>query len=269
LSRNLGSARESVARGVATTAEFVLMKMACTRGAKKIAAVFFAVFALCSAAFAAPTFPALSGRVVDAAQMLDGAERQRLDAQLAEFERVSGIQLVVATLPDLQGYPIEEYGYQLGRAWGIGQRDKNNGALLIVAKAERKVRIEVGYGLEGALTDALSANIIYTVIAPRFKAGQFATGIEEGTQAIMQVLRGEYEPRPAGKQRPVGGSAFWFLLLVVAVIFLRGIGGSGFGGHGRRGVFYPGGLGGGFGGGGGGFSGGGGSFGGGGASGDW
>ena len=89
------------------------------------------------------------------ANLLNAGEQQQLNAQLDAFETASGIQLVVVTLPNLQGYEIEEFGYQLGRAWGIGQRGKNNGVLLIVAQAERKVRIEVGYGLEGALTDAL------------------------------------------------------------------------------------------------------------------
>jgi uncharacterized protein len=223
--------------------------------------------------FAEPKFPPLTGRVVDAANMLDAAERQQLESQLAAFEQASGIQLVVATLPDLQGYEIEEYGYQLGRAWGIGQRDKNNGVLLIVAQAERKVRIEVGYGLEGALTDALSSNIINTIIVPQFKTGQFAAGIEQGAQAIMQALRGEYQPRIANNdgQGHLSGMLFWLLLFGVVVIFLGGMGGGGFGGgYGRRGIFYPIGMGGGgFGGGGGGFSGGGGSFGGGGASGNW
>lgn len=222
---------------------------------------------------AAPQFPALSGRVVDQASMLDAATRQRLDAQLAAFEDASGIQLVVVTLPDLQGYPIEDYGYQLGRHWGIGQKDKNNGVLLIVAQSERELRIEVGYGLEGALTDALSSNIINTVILPQFKAGRFEQGIEQGVQAIMAALKGEYEPRPTrdGDKRERGGALFFLVLLFIAIIFLRslggpgGLGGGGFGGR-RGGIFLPGG-GGGFGGGG--FGGGGGSFGGGGASGGW
>ena len=235
--------------------------------------IFFAfVFFIFSAfSFAEPKFPPLTGRVVDAANMLDANAQQQLDAQLAAFEQASGIQLVVATLPDLQGYEIEEYGYQLARAWSIGQRDKNNGVLLIVAKAERKVRIEVGYGLEGALTDALSSNIIYSVIAPQFKIGQFAAGIEQGAQAIMQALRGEYQPRAArsNERGHVGGMLFWLLLFGIAVIFLRGLGGGGGFGGGRRGGFYPIGMGGGGGFGGGGFSGGGGSFGGGGASGNW
>jgi uncharacterized protein len=220
---------------------------------------------------AAPQFPALSGRIVDAAQILDTNTQQQLDAQLAAFEQTSAIQLVVVTLPDLQGYEIEEFGYQLARQWGIGQKGKNNGVLLIVAQAERKVRIEVGYGLEGALTDALSANIINAVIVPQFKLGQFADGIEQGSTAIMAALQGEYQPRAAPTKRSArGGIMFWFMLIFVGMMFFRSFGGPGGFGGGRRGLFIPGGFGGGGGfGSGGGFSGGGGGFGGGGASGNW
>lgn len=238
-----------------------------------IARCWLALLCLCMATLAAadPQFPPLSGRVVDGAGLLDASAASRLSAQLEQFERASGIQLVVATLPDLQGYTIEEYGYQLGRHWGIGQKDKNNGVLLIVAQAERKVRIEVGYGLEGALTDALSASIINSVIVPRFKAGRFEDGIEQGATAIMQALRGEYQP-PRRTESSSRGGLLILLVMFMAVMFLRSMGGGpgGFG-RGGRGMFLPGGFGGGGfgGGGGGGFSGGGGSFGGGGASGNW
>ncbi len=140
----------------------------------------------------------------------------------------------------------EDFGYQLGRYWGIGQKDKNNGALLIVAQAERKVRIEVGYGLEGALTDALSANIVNAVIVPQFKRGQFAAGIEQGTQAVMAALKGEYQPQPVQSKRSArGGSMIWFLLVFVGMMFFRSFGGPGGGFGGRRGLFIPGGFGGG------------------------
>lgn len=222
--------------------------------------------------FAEPKFPALSGRVVDGAGLLNADVKPSLEAQLAQFERDSSIQLVVVTLPDLQGYAIEDFGYQLGRHWGIGQKDKNNGVLLIVAQKERSVRIEVGYGLEGALTDALSSNIINAVILPSFKRGQFSEGIVQGTQAIQAALKGEYQPMPEPKaksQRNSAGLFFFFMIFMLMMIF---------GGRGRGG-FLPGLLigglgrgGGGFGGGGfggGGFGGGGGGFGGGGASGNW
>jgi len=224
------------------------------------------------AAGAEPKFPPLSGRVVDSAGMLDSGAAQQLAAQLNAFEQASGIQLVVVTLPDLQGYEIEEFGYQLGRFWGIGQKGKNNGVLLIVAQAERKVRIEVGYGLEGTLTDALSANIIQSVIVPQFKSGQFAAGIEQGALAVMAALKGEYQPQAQrGNSQQGRGGLLIFFLMLIGVIFLRSFGGGGPGGFGRGGgLFLPGGFGGGFGsGGGGGFSGGGGGFGGGGASGNW
>lgn len=177
--------------------------------------------------------------------------------------------MVVAILPDLQGYDIESYGYQLGRHWGIGQQGTNNGALLIVALKERQVRIEVGYGLEGVLTDAIAANIVNAVIVPAFKQGRFAEGVEAGAEAIVQALGGEYQATPTPTPKS-GGSRMPILMLILILIlfnFLRGIGGGGGGGFGR-GPFLPGGFGGGSGGGGG-FSGGGGGFGGGGASGRW
>lgn len=235
----------------------------------RIASLLLPLLLWCATALAEPQFPPLSGRVIDGAGLLDGAAVGRLQGRLAEFERASGIQLVVATVPDLQGYTIEEFGYQLGRHWGIGQKDVNNGVLLIVAQAERKVRIEVGYGLEGTLTDALSASIIQSIIVPRFKAGQFEDGIEQGATAIMQALRGEYQPRRPAEQTSRGGLLI-LLIMFMAVMFLRSFGGGpgGFG-RGGRGMIFPGGFGGGGFGGGGGFSGGGGGFGGGGASGNW
>lgn len=137
------------------------------------------------------TFPALSGRVVDSAELLSVPDRAALTESLAGLEAKTTDQLVIVTLKSLQGTTIEDYGYQLGRNWRIGQKDKNNGALLIVAKTERKVRIEVGYGLEGDLTDAMTRFIIESSILPRFKAGDFAGGIKQGTATIIQVLTGD------------------------------------------------------------------------------
>ncbi|MEY3704033.1 MAG: hypothetical protein RLZZ561_1653, partial [Pseudomonadota bacterium] len=137
----------------------------------------------------AQTFPKPNNtRVVDAANLLPPAEESALDQQLAAFEKATGRQFVVATIPDLQGYPIEDYGYRLGRAWGVGSQDKNDGALLIVAPKDRKVRIEVGYGLEPYLTDALSSLIINTQILPQFKAGDYPGGITAGADAVMEQL---------------------------------------------------------------------------------
>ena len=145
---------------------------------------------LCSfgVAAAAPKFPPLTGRVVDDAGILSPQVEGELTQELATLEAQTGRQLVVATLPDLQGYEIEDYGYQLLRAWGVGDKERDDGVILIVAPAERKVRIEVGYGLEPVLTDALSSLIINRTIIPAFKQGDMEQGVVDGTQAIVQQL---------------------------------------------------------------------------------
>ena len=220
---------------------------------------------------AAPDFPALSGRVVDEAALMSRKQAHQLTQQLAAFEKRSGIQVVVVSVDNLDGETIEEYGYQLGRHWGIGQKGKNNGVLLLIAQDERKVRIEVGYGLEGALPDAIAANIIQTRILPAFKRGDMVAGVVAGSQSIMKALAGEYQPVEQPKSDSDGGP-WLFILVVIAMIVLHNLRGGGGGPGGRRRAAYmAGGFGAGsFGGrGGGGFSGGGGSFGGGGASGGW
>jgi uncharacterized protein len=244
------------------------------------------------AADAEPSFPSLSGRVVDQAQILDAAARTRIDGKLEQLESKTGTQLVVATLRSLQGYDISDYGYRLGRSWGIGQKGKNNGAILLVAPNERKVRIEVGYGLEGTITDAVSRLIIENAILPRFRTGDFQGGIERGVDDLVLLLSGnaedfkrraaEQQARPSGTS---GGASFAFVVLLFViwfVIFVRRsqrpgqqsppfwvptTGGSRYrGGWPSGGGWSSGGSGGSSGGG---FSGGGGSFGGGGASGSW
>ena len=240
---------------------------------------------------AALTFPPLTGRVVDQAGVLDAAAEARLATKLADLESKTGTQLVVATLNSLQGTDIADFGYQLGRHWGIGQKGKNNGALLIVAPTERKVRIEVGYGLEGTLTDAVTRLIIDNAVLPRFRTGDFAGGIERGTDDLIQLLSGDVEDfkrraaaqsgRPAGSE---GLSGFVVVLVVLGVFVVLFLGRSR-GRRGRRqsslwgvpvgGAWSSGASGwssGGWSSGGsdgGGFSGGGGSFGGGGSSGSW
>lgn len=246
------------------------------------------------AARAAPAFPALTGRVVDNANILPPDVEARIDQKLAALEQQSRRQLVVATLPDLQGYDIADYGYQLGRAWGIGSKDRNDGAILIVAPKERKVRIEVGYGLEGVLTDGMSALVIQQQIVPRFKTGDMAGGIEAGTDALVAQLSlpadqaqaaAAAADRQAASREPEGvspGTVFFvFIVLIFFVLpaLRRMMGGGrryrGGSGLGPLIVFdalsHMSGRGSGWGGGGGGggFSGGGGSFGGGGASGSW
>src|SRR5262249_4336708 len=160
------------------------------RGTSRLAVLIACVaVALVAGPIAAePAFPQLTGRVVDQAGILDTSVRARLDEKLAQLERNTTTQLVVVTLRSLQGYDIADYGYPLGRHWGIGQKGSNNGALLIVVPSERKVRIEVGYGLEGTLTDAVSHLIIQNAMLPRFRAGDFAGGIERGVDDLVQVL---------------------------------------------------------------------------------
>jgi uncharacterized protein len=243
-----------------------------------------AIIALLCAGFAAiaAALPALTGRIVDQANIIAPATRSALEQRLADLEAKSGIQLVVATVTSLEGEEIEPYANELFRAWKLGEKTKNNGVLLLVAPTERRVRIEVGYGLEGTLTDALSKVIIANAIAPRFREGDFGGGISRGVDDIITVLTtdaSEWQQRPSlrldNQQSP--DLADWLLIvgligllaalavsprlrwlfLNVALNILVSSGrssGSGF----SRGVPS-----------GGGFSGGGGSSGGGGASGSW
>src|SRR4029077_16852039 len=143
-----------------------------------------------TAAFALD-FPQLTGRVVDQAGVMSAGNRSAGEGKLKDVEDKSGIQLVVATVKSLQGSDIETYANQLFRTWTLGQAQKNNGVLLLVAPAEHKVRIEVGYGLEGTLTDALSSVIISSAIVPRFKANDYSGGIERGVDGIISVLSGD------------------------------------------------------------------------------
>ena len=235
---------------------------------------------------AAQEFPKLSGRVVDAADLLSPATEAALTEKLKTLEDTTTRQLVVATVPDLQGYDIADYGYRLGREWGLGQKDEDNGALLLVAPNERKVRIEVGYGLEGYLTDALSSVIINRQIVPRFRDGDMEGGVVAGADAIVAQLSLPPEDaranliaaRESEQEETRHGLGLIPTILIIWFVFwmLRGV----LGGKRRRGrggpiIIWGPGSGGGWGGGssggfgGGGFSGGGGSFGGGGASGSW
>jgi uncharacterized protein len=249
------------------------------RRALQIAQLLLALVVLATAVQAAePEFPPLTGRVVDEAGVLSERDQGELEAALARFEEATTSQIVVATLGSLQGLPIEDYGYQLGRHWGIGQAGKDNGALLIVAPEEREVRIEVGYGLEGELTDALSRTIIETEILPHFRQGDFPAGIKAGVAGMIRALGGSYEPAlPPVEVRPQEPAPspipLAVALPIIALIVLNRLFGRrrrrrsryGYGGP----VIVPGGWHGGRGGGRGGFGGGGGGFGGGGASGRW
>ncbi len=133
--------------------------------------------------------------------------------RLLAYDQGSGNQLVVVTVPTLDGYPIEQWGYQLGRQWGIGEKGKNTGALLIVDSGEHQVRIEVGYGLEGTLTDAQTDNIIRNVIVPQFKQGDYTQGIGDGVDAILAVLGGDSDATPQQTRRDHSSTLFLMLFL--------------------------------------------------------
>ena len=240
-----------------------------------LTAVLLAAFWI-SAAWAAADFPALTGRVVDEAHILSPVTIADTERKLADLEQKSGIQFVVATVPSLGGEEIEPYANELFRTWRLGEAKKNNGVLLLVAPKERRVRIEVGYGLEGTLTDAVSSVIIANVIAPRFKAGDYDGGVTRSVDDIITVLTtnsAEWKPKPTDTRAEHDPSLFDalapFLIFLFIMFILTRVGRRG----GGNVIFIPMGVGGGFrggsGSGGGGFSGGGGSSGGGGASGGW
>ena len=269
-----------------------------------VAAAFAAAIALAIAwsvaalAQSEPTFPRLSGRIVDNAKLLTPQDRAAIEADLAALEEKSTDQLVVVTLPSLQGFEIEDYGYRLGRRWGIGQAGEDNGVILLVAPNEKRVRIEVGRGLEPIVTDLMSRIIIENAIIPQFRRGDFSGGIRAGVRDLTTVLLGDGEAvkqRAKGLNRNDGPSwmtmlliAFW-IAIVVYVVYAqiryaqsqpqvvgrrgrRGGRSADFGAGAGSGTWGSGGgwSGGGWsGGGGGGWSGGGGGFGGGGGSGSW
>lgn len=271
------------------------------------------VFAVAVTLYALPAraveIPPLQGRVNDTAGLLSPDVAGRLTARLAAHEQATGVQLAILTIDSLKGEPIEDYGIRVVETWKLGKKGEDKGVLLLVAKTDRKARIEVGYGLEGSLPDITAGQIIRNVLAPEFRRGSYALGIAQTVEAIISKTGGTADPsatqnltgRDSGdpskgtgvaqKSRPTGiiglalslifglvKFAFFavFVIVILIVLFLnggggrRGRGGGGFYiGGGGFGGGFGGGSGGFGGGGGGGFSGGGGGFGGGGASGDW
>jgi uncharacterized protein len=213
--------------------------------------------------------------VTDRAGVLSPAAAAAIDSKLEAFEHAQGSQVLVAIFPSLPADEVlEDWTQQVAESWGVGRAKQDDGVVLFVFVADRKLRIEVGYGLEGALTDLESKTILDDVLVPHLREGDWDGGIGAATDAILEAIRGEYQPDPnAGRRqrKAPGGAAFLFFLIVVVLLHLisrRSRGGWRSGGWWGGGGFGGGGFGGG-GFGGGGFSGGGGSFGGGGASGGW
>jgi len=219
--------------------------------------------------------------VSDYTNTLTASQIAELERQLARFEQQTSNQIAVVLIPTLEGDSLEDFSIRLAEAWKIGQKGRDNGVILLIVMKDRKIRIEVGYGLEGVLPDSLAGDIIRRVIGPRFRQGLYYEGIRDGISAIMAATRGEYQPLGRSSRKPARGSSLLWLLFplffFISAIFSgfrrrryysgRRTGGFFFGGP----FWWGGGFGGGFGGGGfgGGFSGGGGGFGGGGASGGW
>jgi uncharacterized protein len=212
----------------------------------------------------------VQGYVNDFAGLLSPAAKSQIEQFLRNFDASDSTQVVVVTVPNLQGEPVDMVALQIAEAWKIGQKGKDNGALLLIGKEDRKMRIEVGRGLEGKLTDLLAGRIVDNEIAPRFKKGDFEGGIAAGVNAIVQSVRGEYKGTGKTGGRKKNAGAWWLFPLLFFVLPLLGrMSGSGRGRHSGGYWVGGGGFGGGSGGGFGGSAGGGGGFSGGGSSGSW
>jgi uncharacterized protein len=245
---------------------------------KRSLAIFVVLALLAATAHAAP-IPKLEGRVNDFANVLTAAQRQQLEQLLVDEENRTSNQIAILTGRSLDGDTIEDFSLRAAEGWKLGQKSRDNGVLVVAAIQDHKMRIEVGKGLEGALTDAISSQIIRNEMAPKFRSGDFAGGLTAGVTAIGKAIRGEFKaiaPKH-GKPADIGPVLFWmFVLAVFLLSHLRfgryrnhWLGPYWYSGS-SGGSFSSGGFsGGGFSSGGGGFSGGGGSFGGGGASGSW
>jgi uncharacterized protein len=240
--------------------------------------ILFLIVVLPFIAFSQPAIPELWGtRIHDESKILSQDYINRLEQYLKSTEDSTSNQIAVLVIPTLDGYPIEDYTLKVSEKWKLGQKGKDNGILLFIAVDDRKVRIEVGYGLEGILPDALCNQIIRNEIAPHFRQNDYEGGITAAVNAIHQAIKGEYqaEVQKSSGKRGRGGSMIPFLVILGIIILisrLRGGGRNRGGGWSSGAGWYGGGFGGGFGGGGGGgggFSGGGGGFGGGGSSGSW
>jgi len=248
------------------------------------------LFSLLFAFAFAQDFPEKPGTLVnDYANVLSADQKQELENKLVTFNDSSSTQIAVAILKSVGDYDINEYAVELGRKWGVGQSGKNNGIMIVVAVGDRKISIQTGYGLEGALPDIYAKRIIDNDIKPNFRAGNYYAGLDEATTSIIKYTRGEYKndnPKSSSKKGGSGSIAIIIIIVIVIIIIMRKGGGGGseiIGGRGASNALFwamlfgsgggrsSGGWGGGSsGGGGGGFGGfGGGSFGGGGSSGSW
>jgi uncharacterized protein len=168
--------------------------------------------------------PRLKGRVNDYANLLSPQTEQALESALAQLEQQDSTQIVVLTIPSLQGAGLEDYTLAVAEAWKIGQKKQDNGALFLVAKNDRKMRIEVGYGLEGRLTDLLTGRILDLEVRPLFRDGRFEEGIVAGTTSLIKAVKGEYKASPRSarqgtrRTRSSRGNGLIFLLFIMMMI---------------------------------------------------
>lgn len=167
--------------------------------------------------------PPLRARVNDLARMLSAQDAQTLEQRLAAFEQETGHQIAVLTIPSLEGDAMEDFSIRVAEAWKIGKKGFDNGAILVISQKDRKLRIEVGYGLEGVLPDAIASRIIREVIVPRFRDGDFSGGIVAGVNAIMQVTKGEPLPQTARRtngQRAAQSGSLLTVIMITALFAL-------------------------------------------------
>jgi uncharacterized protein len=188
---------------------------------KKILLTLLLIFSFTNADIT-DSFPKLSGQVVDTANILNSKEKDAIAAILKAQEEETSNQIVVVTLNSLEGYEIADYSYQLGRHWKIGQKDKNNGVLLVISLNDRKLRIEVGYGLEGALTDKISHEIIEYTLKPKFRQNQYYQGIQEAVDEIILAIKGEYIQDKKIENNSSSNGLFpilFFMIIFASMIF--------------------------------------------------
>ncbi|MDB5148151.1 MAG: hypothetical protein JWQ57_2171 [Mucilaginibacter sp.] len=210
---------------------------------KKI--ILFLGLVLCTAFAFAQDFPQRSNTLVtDYTNTLNPADKQRLESKLVAFNDSTSTQIAVVILKSTGSYDINDYGVQLLRKWGIGQKDKNNGVLVLVAIGDRKMSIQTGYGAEGALPDIVTQDIIQNDLKPHFKQNDYYGGLDAGTNSILKAMKGEYKAAKKQQKQSNGGSAGFIVIIIVVVILIlvfrnRGGGGGGRQIIGRRGGASP------------------------------
>lgn len=171
----------------------------------------------------AATVPELRGRVVDTASMLSQATVDQLERLLSAFETEDSTQIVVLTIDSLKGENLEEFSLRVAETWQIGQKGSDNGALLLIVKNDRKIRIEVGYGLEGSLTDLIAGKIIRNIITPQFRDGNFNQGVVDGVSAMIESVRGEFSSSsPPSKGNNQSNDLAGFLIFIIFAFFNLG-----------------------------------------------